>query len=54
MKFDTSSDAREFIAEVFPKIGASNQAIVGRAALFLALGEGLPPEFKPKDAKGVP
>ena len=25
----------------------------GRAALFLALGEGVPSEFKPKDAKGV-
>lgn len=53
MKFETSIEAREFISEVFPKIGASNQAIVGRAALFLALGEGVPPEFKPKDAKGV-
>ena len=53
MKFETSIEAREFITDVFPKIGASNQAIVGRAALFLALGEGVPPEYKPKDAKGV-
>lgn len=53
MKFDTSSETHEFIENVFQRVGARNQAIVGRAALFLALGEGVPPEFKPKDAKGV-
>src|SRR5574337_1143613 len=53
MKFDTSSAAHEFIENVFPRVGARNQAILGRAALFLALGEGVPTEFKPKDSKGV-
>jgi hypothetical protein len=53
MKFDTSGEAHDFIDTVFPRVGARNQAILGRAALFLALGEGVPPEFKPKDAKGV-
>lgn len=53
MKFDTSSEAREFIEEVFPRVGARNQAVLGRAALFLAIGEGVPAQFKPKDAKGV-
>jgi DNA sulfur modification protein DndE len=53
MKFDTSSAAHEFIENVFSRVGARNQAVVGRAALFLALGEGVPSEFKPKDAKGV-
>ncbi len=53
MKFDTSGEAHEFIENVFPRVGARNQAILGRAALFLALGEGVPPEFKPRDAKGV-
>jgi hypothetical protein len=53
MKFDTSSEAHEFIENVFPRVGARNQAILGRAALFLALGEGVPAEFKPKDSKGV-
>ncbi len=53
MKFDTSSEAHEFIENVFPRVGARNQAVLGRAALFLALGEGVPTEFKPKDAKGV-
>ncbi|MGA2608689.1 MAG: hypothetical protein ABSH01_14690 [Terriglobia bacterium] len=53
MKFDTSEEAHAFIESVFSRVGARNQAILGRAALFLALGEGVPPEFKPKDAKGV-
>ncbi len=53
MKFDTSSEAHEFIEGVFARVGARNQAVLGRAALFLALGEGVPNEFKPKDAKGV-
>jgi len=53
MKFDTSSAAHEFIENVFPRVGARNQAVLGRAALFLAMGEGVPPDFKPKDSKGV-
>jgi hypothetical protein len=53
MKFDTSSEAHEFIENIFARVGARNQAILGRAALFLALGESVPAEFKPKDAKGV-
>jgi DNA segregation ATPase FtsK/SpoIIIE-like protein len=53
MKFDTSSAAHEFIENVFSRVGARNQALLGRAALFLALGEGVPTEFKPKDTKGV-
>lgn len=53
MKFDSSSEAHEFIENVFARVGARNQAIVGRAALFLALGQGVPTEFKPKDSKGV-
>lgn len=53
MKFDTSSAAHEFIENIFSRVGARNQAVLGRAALFLALGEGVPTEFKPKDSKGV-
>ena len=53
MKFDTSGEAHEFIENVFARLGARNQAVLGRAALFLALGESVPTEFKPKDAKGV-
>ncbi len=53
MKFETSSEAEDFIKDVFARVGAGNQAILGRAALFMALGQGVPTEFKPKDAKGV-
>jgi hypothetical protein len=53
MKFDTSSESHDFIENVYPRVGARNQAVLGRAALFMALGEGVPSEFKPKDAKGV-
>jgi len=38
---------------VFPRVGARNQAVLGRAALFLALGENIPLQFKAKDSKGV-
>jgi AAA-like domain len=53
MKFDTSSESHQFIENVYPRVGARNQAVLGRAALFLALGEGVPTDFKPKDSKGV-
>jgi len=53
MKFDTSSESREFIETVYSRVGARNQAVLGRAGLFLALGEGVPSAFRPKDAKGV-
>jgi hypothetical protein len=53
MKFDTSSESHEFIETVHARVGARNQAVLGRAALFIALGEGVPSDYKPKDAKGV-
>lgn len=53
MKFDTSSEAHQFIESVYSRVGARNQAVLGRAAMFLALGEGVPTGFKPKDSKGV-
>lgn len=53
MKFETSKAAHEFIVNVYARVGARNQAVLGRAAIFLALGEGVPSEFKPTDTKGV-
>ena len=53
MKFDTSAEAHEFIETVHPRVGARNQAVLGRAALFLALGEGVPSELKPKEMPRV-
>ena len=32
MKFDTSGETHEFIENVFARVGARNQAILGRAA----------------------
>src|SRR5437870_1947920 len=53
MKFDTSTEAHKFIENVHSRVGARNQAVLGRAALFVALGEGVPSNFKVKDAKGI-
>jgi hypothetical protein len=39
MKFDTSHDAHEFIENVHARVGARNQAVLGRAALFLLRSE---------------
>jgi hypothetical protein len=38
---------------VHARVGARNQAVLGRAALFLALGEGVPSTFRIRDSKGV-
>src|SRR5687767_13505474 len=53
MKFDTSAESHAFIETIFPRVGARNQAVIGRAAVLLAIGEGVPAGFKIKDAKGV-
>ena len=52
MKFNPSGAAEEFIENIHQRIGARNKAVLGRSALFLALGEGVPPSFKPKDSQG--
>lgn len=53
MKFKTSASAQAFIESVHPRVGARNKAVLGRSALFLAIGEGVPPNFKPADSQGV-
>jgi DNA sulfur modification protein DndE len=52
MKFETSSETREFIESIYARAGARNQAVLGRAGLMLALGAGVPKEFKPKGSSG--
>ena len=52
MKFKPSIAAEEFIESVHPRVKARNKAVLGRSALFLALGEGVPPNFKPADSQG--
>lgn len=51
-QFNPSEAVEEFIEEVCPRIGARNKTVLGRAGLFLALGQGVPPKFKPTDSKG--
>ena len=50
-QFHPSKAVEEFIEEVYPRIGARNKTVLERAGLFLALGRGLPPEFKPNEHK---
>jgi hypothetical protein len=52
MKFKPSLAAEEFIESIHQRIGARNKAVLGRSALFIALGEGVPPGFKPADSQG--
>lgn len=52
MKFKPSLAAEEFITDIHQRVGARNKAVLGRSALFLALGEGVPPKFKPADSQG--
>jgi DNA sulfur modification protein DndE len=52
MKFKPSLGAEQFIEDVHQRLGARNKAVLGRSALFLALGEGVPPAFKPTDSQG--
>jgi len=52
MKFKPSLAAEEFIEGIHQRIGARNKAVLGRSALFIALGEGVPSGFKPADSQG--
>ena len=53
MKFKLSAASQEFLESIHPRVGARNKAVLGRSALFLALGEGVPSGFKPTDSQGV-
>jgi len=52
MKFRPSEEVERFIEDVHARVGARNKAVLGRAGLFLALAEGIPPQFAPTDSKG--
>lgn len=52
MKFKPSLAAEEFIEGIHQRVGARNKAVLGRSALFLALGEGVPSNFKPPEGQG--
>lgn len=52
MKFKPSLEAEKFIEDVHQRVGAKNKAVLGRSALLLAIGEGVPSGFKPADSQG--
>jgi len=52
MKFKPSIETEKFIEDVHQRVGAKNKAVLGRSALCLALGEGVPEGFKPADSGG--
>jgi hypothetical protein len=52
MKFKPSLSAEEFIESVHQRVGARTKAVLGRSALLLAIGEGVPSGFKPADSQG--
>ncbi len=52
MKFKPSLAAEEFIENIHKRVGARNKAVLGRSALLLALGEGVPSGFKIADSGG--
>ncbi len=52
MKIKPSQAAEEFIEAVHHRVGARNKAVLARAALCLALAEGVPISFKPSDSGG--
>jgi hypothetical protein len=52
MRIKPSLVAEEFIETIHVRVGARNKAVLGRSALFLALGEGVPSGFVPPPAQG--
>jgi hypothetical protein len=52
MKFKPSLAAEEFIENIHQRVGARTKAVLGRSALFVALGEGVPPGFRAADSQG--
>ncbi|MGX9728848.1 MAG: DndE family protein [Candidatus Electronema sp. VV] len=50
--FKVSSEAGEFLESACHRVSARNPGVLGRAALFLALGRGLPKNFSVADSQG--
>lgn len=53
MRIKTSASVGEFLEAVWSRVHAPNKAVLGRAGMFLALGEGVPAGFKVADSHGV-
>lgn len=53
MRIKTSAEVGEFLEAVWSRVHAPNKAVLGRAGLFLAIGEGVPSGFKSLDSQGI-
>ncbi|ANE57466.1 MULTISPECIES: ATP-binding protein [Methylomonas] len=53
MRIKTSAAVGDFLESVWSRVHAPNKAVLGRAGMFLALGEGLPSGFKVADSQGI-
>ena len=49
----TSTEVQEFLESLSKRIPVRNKAVLGRAGLFMALGMGVPKNFKQTDSQGV-
>lgn len=53
MRIKTSERVGQFLESVWSRVHAPNKAVLGRAGMFLALGEGVPNGFKVADSQGI-
>jgi len=53
MRIKTSNEVGEFLESIWSRLHVTNKAVLGRAGLFLALGEGVPSGFKSIDSHGI-
>lgn len=53
MRIKTSAKTGKFLESIWSRVHAPNKAVLGRAGLFLALGEGVPNGFKVADSQGI-
>lgn len=53
MRIKTSAEVGEFLESTWSRVHAPNKAVLGRAGLFLAIGEGVPIGFRVADSQGL-
>ncbi|WP_350281949.1 type IV secretion system DNA-binding domain-containing protein [Nitrosomonas sp.] len=53
MRIKTSAVVGNFLEATWSRVHAPNKAVLGRAGMFLALGEGVPTGFKVADSHGI-
>lgn len=53
MRIKTSTVVGDFLEATWSRVHSPNKAVLGRAGMFLALGEGVPTGFKVTDSHGI-